>query len=52
MISRRQVLVAPACAMLFEAGDALRPAAADDAQLIEAAKREGEVTWYTGLIVT
>jgi ABC-type Fe3+ transport system substrate-binding protein len=52
MLSRRQAILAPACVMLFAAGDALRPAAAEDAQLIEAAKREGEVTWYTGLIVT
>jgi len=52
MLSRRQAILAPACVMLFAEGDALRPAAAEDAQLIEAAKREGEVTWYTGLIVT
>ena len=52
MISRRQALLASACAMLFEAGDGFCPADAVDEQLIDAAKREGEVVWYTGLIVS
>jgi ABC-type Fe3+ transport system substrate-binding protein len=52
MISRRQALLGPAYAMLFAAGDGCRQAWAVDEQLIEAAKHEGEVVWYTGLIVS
>jgi ABC-type Fe3+ transport system substrate-binding protein len=52
MITRRQALLTSAYAMLFEAAGGLRPAGAVGQQLVDAAKKEGQVVWYTGLIVS
>jgi ABC-type Fe3+ transport system substrate-binding protein len=52
MISRRQALLLPAYALALDLAAGSRPAAAGDSQLIDAAKQEGEVVWYTGLIVS
>ena len=52
MISRRQALLLPAYAAALDLVAGLRPAGAVDSQLVDAAKREGEVVWYTGLIVS
>lgn len=51
MITRRQSLLIPA-AMMFGAAAGGASAADVDAGLIAAAKKEGEITWYTGLIVS
>jgi iron(III) transport system substrate-binding protein len=50
MFSRRRAFLAAAYASVVLA-TAVSPAAAIDPKLIEAAKKEGEVVWYTGLIV-
>lgn len=51
MITRRQALALPAAAAMLDLVGTGTAARADDEGLIAAAKKEGSVTWYTGLIV-